>query len=232
MRLIKWLSCESDTRKERQTVLALAYLGARLRDCVSLNRFEITVAQIDQLSIACHEYFKVNSLFLPSSVNPTVWTLGHTHPGEFLCGFIYRPPNVKTQIDSNIVSKLEGAILNSNETWLLGDVNINLSETNSLPFLPQALSNIGLHQLISGVTRPASQTCLDHVYSTEISRIVTSGILVYGPSDHLPVFAVRLQFIKPKRSHTVIQYRDYKHLNENSLREDLQQLPFNDVILE
>ena len=64
MRLIKWLSCESDSRKESQTVLALAYLGVRLRDCVSLfNRFEITLAQIGQLSIACHEYFKVNSLF-------------------------------------------------------------------------------------------------------------------------------------------------------------------------
>ena len=81
MRLIKWLSCESDFGKECQTVLALAYVGVRLRDCVSLfNRFEITLDQIDQLSIACYEYFKVNSLFLPSSVNPTVWTLGHIVP--------------------------------------------------------------------------------------------------------------------------------------------------------
>ena len=44
-RLIKWLSCESDSRKESQTVLALPYLGVRLRDCVSLflNRFEKTL---------------------------------------------------------------------------------------------------------------------------------------------------------------------------------------------
>ena len=86
--------------------------------------------------------------------------------------------------------------------------------------LPQTLSDIGLHHVISGVTRPVSQTCLDHIYSSKISRIVASG-----PSDHLPVFAVRQeQFIKPKRSHTIIQYRDYKHLNENSFREDLQQV--------
>ena len=111
-------------------------------------------------------------------------------------------------MDSNIVSNLEGAILNSNETWLLGDVNINLIESNPMPSLPQTLSNMGLNHLISRVNRPASQTCLYHIYSTEISRIVASGILVYGPSDHLPVFAVRQQFIKPKRSHTIIQYRD------------------------
>lgn len=78
---------------------------------------------------------------------------------------------------------------------------------------------------------PASQTSLDHIYSTEISRIVASGILEYGPSDHLPVFAVRQHLIKPKRSHTVIQYRDYKRLNENSFREDLQQVTLNENFL-
>ena len=78
--------------------------------------------------------------------------------------------------------------------------------------------------------RPVWITC---IYLSEISRIVASGILVYGPSDHLPVFAVcQEQFIKPKRSHTIIQYRDYKHLKENSSREDLQQLSFNDIIPE
>ena len=103
-----------------------------------------------------------------------------------------------------------------------------------MPSLPQTLSDIGLHHLISGVTRPVSQTFLDHMHIlSEISRIVASGLLLYGPSDHLLVVAVRQeQFIKPKRSHTIIQYRDYKHLNENSFREDLQQLSFNDIITE
>ena len=42
----------------------------------------ITLAQIGQLSIACHEYFKVNALLSPSPVNPTVWTLGHFVPAR------------------------------------------------------------------------------------------------------------------------------------------------------
>ena len=40
----------------------------------------LTLAQIGQLSIACHECFKVNALLLPSSVNPIVWTLGYIVP--------------------------------------------------------------------------------------------------------------------------------------------------------
>ena len=35
-RLIKWLIDPSDSKKQRQTVLVLAYLGVRLRDCFSL----------------------------------------------------------------------------------------------------------------------------------------------------------------------------------------------------
>ena len=78
MRLIRWLSNESDSRKEHQTLLLLAYLGVRLRDCVSLfNRFDITLDQISQLSVACCEYFNVNAMFMQSSVNPTCVLFGH-----------------------------------------------------------------------------------------------------------------------------------------------------------
>ena len=57
------------------------FLNVRLRDCVSLfNRFDITLDQISQLSVACCEYFNVNAMFMQTSVNPTVWTLGHMVP--------------------------------------------------------------------------------------------------------------------------------------------------------
>ena len=67
---------------------------------------------------------------------------------KFLRGFIYRPPNVESDLDSNIVSNLVGAILNSNDrgvatAWCK---YLNLTETN--PFLPQALSAIRLNQRI------------------------------------------------------------------------------------
>ena len=78
MTLIKCLTHESDSKKENQTVLVLGYLGLRLRDCVSLcNRFDITLDQIAQLSNASQEYFNLNALFMYTSVNPTVWTMGH-----------------------------------------------------------------------------------------------------------------------------------------------------------
>ena len=72
MRLIKWLSSDNDSHQQRKTVLIFAYLGLRLRDCVSLfSRFDITVEQVTKQSISAHEYYHVNAMFLPTSVNTT-----------------------------------------------------------------------------------------------------------------------------------------------------------------
>lgn len=81
MLLIKRLSHENDSQAERQRVIVFAFLGLRLRDAVSLfNRFDTTEEQLSQLTKTAVEYFRVNALFVVTSVNPTVWTLGHVVP--------------------------------------------------------------------------------------------------------------------------------------------------------
>ena len=81
MRLIKFLSHDKDTPKQRQTVLVLAYIGLRLRDlCSIFTRFEIKETDLTKLESLGKEYFCANALFLPSSVNPTIWTLAHVLP--------------------------------------------------------------------------------------------------------------------------------------------------------
>lgn len=46
------------------------------------NRFDITAEQLSRLAVVAREYFRANALFLPSSVNPTVWTMGHIIPSH------------------------------------------------------------------------------------------------------------------------------------------------------
>ena len=83
MQLVKWLSSDKDSKHQRQTVLIYAYVGLKLRDCVSIfNRFDITAEQLSRLAVVAREYFRANALFLPSSVNPTVWTMGHIIPSH------------------------------------------------------------------------------------------------------------------------------------------------------
>ena len=77
-RLLTFLRQDGDSQKQNQTILALAYVGLRLRDCCSIiNRFEIQEADLEKLKSLTEEYYRANALFLPTSVNPTIWTLGH-----------------------------------------------------------------------------------------------------------------------------------------------------------
>ena len=81
MSLVNALSDDNDPKADRLAILVFAYLGQRLRDSVSLiNRFDIKEEQLTQLTLAAQEYLRVNAMFLSTSVNPTVWTLGHIVP--------------------------------------------------------------------------------------------------------------------------------------------------------
>ena len=84
MQRIKVLSCEGDSKKQKVAVLVYALIGLKLRDCVSLfNRYEITNEQIQELATKSKKYFRANALFLTTSVNPMVWTLGNVVPAHY-----------------------------------------------------------------------------------------------------------------------------------------------------
>ena len=51
------LSREGDSKKQRQTVLKLVYVGIRLRDCCSIvNRFEVQETDLIKLKSLAEEY--------------------------------------------------------------------------------------------------------------------------------------------------------------------------------
>ena len=82
-RLLTFLRQEGDSQKQQQTVLTLAYVGLRLRDlCSIINRFEVEDTHLEQLPTLAQEYYRANALLLPTSVNPTIWTIGHVVPAH------------------------------------------------------------------------------------------------------------------------------------------------------
>ena len=80
-KLLLILRQAGDSKKQTQTVLALLFIGIRLRDCCSImNRFMVNKNQLEKLCSSCLEYYRANALFLHTSVNPTIWTIGHVVP--------------------------------------------------------------------------------------------------------------------------------------------------------
>ena len=80
-RLLTFLRQKGDSQKEQQTVLTLAYVGLRLRDlCSIVNQFQVEDTHLEQLPTLAQEYYRANALLLPTSVNPTIWIIGHIVP--------------------------------------------------------------------------------------------------------------------------------------------------------
>ena len=87
-------------------------------------------------------------------------------------------------------------------------------------------------QHVTVATRPKSNTCLDHVYTTHgnfISDIIVPNI---GIADHLPVFFCRKYMkIKKEFRHKTINYLDLKNLNLEALLEDLRNSPWDSAFV-
>ena len=146
-----------------------------------------------------------------------------------LIGGIYHPPSVTLDVDSNLEMNIETAYPKNLEMHIVGDFNINfLNSAYKQHRLVKALKSLNLTQLVNYVTRPASSTCLDHVYTTHPNLIVDISVPNMGLSDHLPVFFRRKYLKKFKEfEHVAIKYRDFKKLNVDNLIHSLEELPWD-----
>ena len=80
-RLVDTLKCENETEAQKAKRLALGKIGEYLRNAGGLfNRIETNSAQVARLKEVCEMYFNLISLFFPSSVNVTTWTVGYAIP--------------------------------------------------------------------------------------------------------------------------------------------------------
>ena len=89
----------------------------------------------------------------------------------------------------------------------------------------KSLLDSGLSQLVKTIKGPESNPILDHVYCTNLNDIRSLVTVNVGTSDRLPLLLIfkRLKF--KKNSHTTIQYRNFKHFEEDSFIEDLKSVP-------
>ena len=87
------------------------------------------------------------------------------------------------------------------------------------------MESFALEQLITEPTRVTgtTSTLIDHVYVSDPHRIVSSGILKVGLSDHYAVWAVhhnKCERERNSKTHKVIEYRAMKNFDPVRVKND------------
>ena len=154
--------------------------------------------------------------------------------GNFLVGFVYRPPNYNLVHYSEWLHCMDILLEkchNENKKFiLLGDFNIDLASTvcqrNSWI---NTFQNYNLTQIIKEPTRITSEskTLIDHIYVSDDVNVSNSGVLSWSVSDHNPVYITvkKSNCIKNcngiGNDHKTISYRKYTDLDIHSIGVDM-----------
>ena len=192
-----------------------------------------------------------SDLMLPTQ--PLIWLQLGTRKGPLLA-FYYRE---WTGIDGEnsttaqkarlqkVIEKVSEAVLNDNEVYIMGDLNIEAEAVNNLNTtdpLAKMINNMmlekGLVQLITKKTRSqiVNNTCkestIDHLYTNVPETIMGIKIHHTASSDHARVtFKRRKKMVIPRKKITM---RSFKRFEETAYLKDLskvdwERMPVNNV---
>ena len=145
----------------------------------------------------------------------------------FLLVTWYRPPCSSAELFSHyetLIGKLDSLDL---EYYLMGDFNCNMASAHfdSNTRLLCEISDIyGLQQLITEPTRitESSSSLIDVIFTNCINRVVCSGVLHIGISDHSLIYVYRK--LSPEfafKGHSTKTYRNFSNFNRENFRRDI-----------
>ena len=180
-----------------------------------------------------HINFKVRCDVMSDDTETIVIDIIKPNSKPFAVVVSYRPPESDPDMYFDHMTSIFNLLDNEQrETYLLGDLNCDLlSERSRRPItLLNSFSELSqLEQLIKEPTRcnKNSQTLIDVILTNTPERVVTSGVLHLGISDHSLVYVVRKVAIKTKSRHRVVNIRSMKNVNVDRFKNELTSLPWS-----
>ena len=141
---------------------------------------------------------------------------------------IYRHPRSDSNAFIETLNNKLGEIdCNKNNFYLIGDINLNISESDcsssSINYLSMLESN-GVFQLITKPTRVTknSASLIDHIFTSALSNPIFPGIILNDISDHFITYCVTSLKSNPESvKHKKYICRDIKNLDIESYLLDL-----------
>ena len=145
---------------------------------------------------------------------------------QYLLMNVYRPPSGDFQLFLDTLTDTldQIALRNNLETFIMGDINVNLSDLQNLNAitLVENLQHYGFAQKITDSTRHAKNnrsSLIDHIY-TNSDKIQEAGNITLNISDHDMIYVIRK---KNKALNVKLSFkgRSYRQYDREQFQENL-----------
>ena len=150
---------------------------------------------------------------------------------SFIFSSVYRPPNTTAETFSKIGRLIQLVDNENKEVYMLGDLNCNLLDSNlsNVKMLQEIMQLYQLTQIIDDPTRVTKSTksILDVCITSSPDKIIQSGLVHLGISDHSLIYATRkLNSVIKGNSQDSVEFRNFRKFNVESFLSDLYMLPW------
>ena len=120
------------------------------------------------------------------------------------------------------------------EVIVIGDLNCDYSpdKTKTHDFHKLTISEVfQFTQIIDKLTHitATSKSIIDLIYTNQLSRVVTHGVVDYGISDHCLVYVVRKVAVPSSNKHKYVTTRSFKKFKANKFAQELRNLPWGNI---
>ena len=150
-----------------------------------------------------------------------------------LVGILYRPPTASGFLDKLTLAISRAVDFDSQEVYILGDLNINLNHkssdtSNGIRRYKEFCSHHGLKQICQSPTRVTdkSSSLLDHILTNSYPRISQHGVFDLGLYDHQLIYCTRKATHIKIHKHTFIKIRTFKNYTKQLFLNKLSKIKF------
>ena len=149
----------------------------------------------------------------------------------FIITSLYRPPDKPVSYFDSIRSLINALDTKGLEFIVMGDTNCNTMDKsdNDTKNLSKIVDSFNLKHLITDSTRvtASTKTCIDHILTNTESKVIQSGVIPCGISDHDIVYMIKNMRIPKARNLPKVQtVRNYKKFDLNEFHADIKTIPF------
>ena len=181
--------------------------------------------------IRCHVNYENRPDLIPNDLEAICLEIKQANSKSFIISSVYRPPNTSVETFSKIEKLIQQVDNENKEFYLLGDLNCNLldSSLSNVKTLQEIMQLCQLTQVINEPTRVTKSTksILDVCITSSPEKIIQSGVVHLGISDHSLIYAIRKlnSVIKGDRQN-LVEFRNFRKFNVECFLNDLYMLPW------